>query len=90
MSERTSVVTRKGQVTIPAYIRRMLHIKEGDTVTFVLEKNGNLRLETGEKSVAQWTAGIFASNEPSLSAEELRQLGEELIAEAALERVDGE
>ena len=34
MTERLSTITRKGQVTIPAEIRRALHLKEGDTVAW--------------------------------------------------------
>jgi len=34
MTERLSIITRKGQVTIPADIRRALHLKEGDTVAW--------------------------------------------------------
>ena len=34
MSDHLSTITRKGQVTIPAEIRRALHLKEGDTVTW--------------------------------------------------------
>src|SRR5579883_2132859 len=36
-AEMVTVVTRKGQVTIPAAIRRSLGIKEGDTVTVAVE-----------------------------------------------------
>ena len=34
MSDHLSTITRKGQVTIPAEIRRALHLNEGDTVTW--------------------------------------------------------
>ncbi len=34
MKEHLSVVTRKGQITIPAEIRRALDLKEGDTVAW--------------------------------------------------------
>lgn len=32
MTEHPSIITRKGQVTIPAEIRRALNLKEGDAV----------------------------------------------------------
>ena len=38
MQEHRSVVTRKGQITIPAEIRCALDIKEGDKVAFTIEK----------------------------------------------------
>jgi AbrB family looped-hinge helix DNA binding protein len=37
MKKRISVVTRKGQITIPADIRHALGLKEGDTVAFKLK-----------------------------------------------------
>jgi AbrB family looped-hinge helix DNA binding protein len=36
MSELLSVVTRKGQVTLPAEIRRRWGLKQGDIVTFTV------------------------------------------------------
>jgi AbrB family looped-hinge helix DNA binding protein len=33
-----SVITKKGQVTIPKHMRDSLHIKEGDSVTFELRE----------------------------------------------------
>jgi AbrB family looped-hinge helix DNA binding protein len=35
----TGVITRKGQITLPAEIRRALGLKQGDVVTFELEEN---------------------------------------------------
>ena len=37
MREMESTITQKGQVTIPAEIRRALGIKKGDRVAFVIE-----------------------------------------------------
>lgn len=37
-------VTSKGQVTIPAEIRRRLHIKQGDVLVFELDEQGDVRL----------------------------------------------
>ena len=42
------VVTRKGQVTVPAEIRRELGLKEGDRVIFVLDR-GEARLRPGRQ-----------------------------------------
>lgn len=36
----TSTLTRKGQVTIPAEVRRRLGLKPGDPVGFVVEQEG--------------------------------------------------
>jgi bifunctional DNA-binding transcriptional regulator/antitoxin component of YhaV-PrlF toxin-antitoxin module len=68
MHERLSVVTRKGQITIPAEFRRALGLKEGDKAR---------------------TAGIFKTDEPAKTAEELRVLAEEAIAADVMERSGG-
>jgi bifunctional DNA-binding transcriptional regulator/antitoxin component of YhaV-PrlF toxin-antitoxin module len=66
---------------VPVEIRRALGLKRGDKVTFTLE-DGKARLEpTG--SVVERTKGIFKSNLPPLTAEELRAEAEEAIAEEA-------
>jgi len=84
MKERFGVVTRKGQITIPAEFRRALGLKEGDKVALFLEE-GEVRLARTE-SVVRRTAGIFKTSEPAKSAEELRALAEEAIAQDVLER----
>lgn len=42
--ERRVKVTSKGQVTIPAEIRRVLRVREGDTVVFETGSGGEVRL----------------------------------------------
>lgn len=41
-------LTTKGQITIPAEIRRKLHVDAGDKVVF-LEENGRIFIENAEK-----------------------------------------
>jgi AbrB family looped-hinge helix DNA binding protein len=82
-----SVVTRKGQITIPAEIRRALNIKEGDKVAFTMEKNGEVKLSrTG--SVVAATAGALKSDTPALSPEEERRAAEQAIAEDVIARMN--
>jgi len=52
MNEQLTVVTRKGQVTIPADIRHTLGIKEGDKVAFVLERD-QVKLTRKEVSLSK-------------------------------------
>jgi antitoxin PrlF len=86
MKERLSVVTRKGQITIPADIRRALNIKEGDKVAFTMEE-GEVKLSrTG--SVVAATAGALKSDMPPLSPEEERRAAEEAIAEDVMARMN--
>ncbi len=55
MGSNSSVVTRKGQVTIPADIRRELDIKEGDRLIFQ-RRNGTIELLTVDE-ILRRTAG---------------------------------
>jgi antitoxin PrlF len=87
MNEQLTVVTRKGQVTIPADIRRALGIKEGDKVAFVLEDD-QVKL-TKKESVVQQTAGALKSDIPALSPQQEREAAEQAIAEEAIERMAG-
>jgi AbrB family looped-hinge helix DNA binding protein len=87
MQKRLGVVTRKGQITIPAEFRKALGIKEGDKVALSLEE-GEVRLAPSESVVAR-TAGIFKTDEPAKTAEELRVLAEEAIAADVMERSGG-
>jgi antitoxin PrlF len=87
MTEQLTVVTRKGQVTIPADIRRALGIKEGDKVAFVLEEN-EVKL-TKKGSVVEQTAGALKSDIPALSPQAEREAAEQAIADEAIERSRG-
>ena len=86
MQERLSVVTRKGQITIPAEFRRALGLKEGDKVALSLEA-GEVKLSrTG--SVVEATAGALKSDLPPLSPEEERRAAEQAIAEDVVARMN--
>ena len=87
MTELASKVTRKGQVTVPIEIRRALGINEGDHVTFVLDDGGARLKRRG--SVVEQTAGMFKTDGPPLSAEELRAAAEQAIADEVMERSRG-
>jgi len=80
----SSVVTRKGQITVPSEIRRELGITEGDRVIFALN-DGELTLRAAG-SVVEATAGAFKGYGPALTAEELREAAENAIAEDVVER----
>jgi antitoxin PrlF len=70
MKEFLSVVTRKGQVTIPVEVRHRLGLKEGDKVAFVVEED-QVRVERSGSVVAR-TAGALKSEAPQPLPEEER------------------
>ena len=45
MKEIVSTVTSKGQVTIPAEVRRRLGVERGDKLLFVIADSGNVEIK---------------------------------------------
>ncbi len=84
MKELSTVITRKGQVTIPAELRKSMGLKRGDRVAFVVTRK-KIELSKAESVIAK-TKGLLKGNEKPLTAKELRRTGERAIAEAAFER----
>lgn len=89
MADHSSVMTRKGQVTVPAELRKALGISVGDRIAFRIE-DGKLVLETAEAAVRRLTGSLrdYAIHPPP-TAEELRSRAEEAWVEDALERLSG-
>ena len=92
MSELIAVVTRKGQVMLPAELRCALDLKQGDRVAFSLpnRRTGSAtvrRAPARRESVVERTAGMLASDQPALSPEEEKAAAEQASAEDAIERM---
>jgi AbrB family looped-hinge helix DNA binding protein len=79
MREHLTRVTRKGQITVPAEVRRALGLREGDRVAVLLE-DGQARIERRSGVVAR-TAGIFRTGRPPLSPEQEQEAFERGVAE---------
>jgi len=90
MYEQLSVLTRKGQVTVPAEIRRALKLKEGDKLEFSLEDQagGQITLRP-VRSVAEMTAGVIAPRRRPEDLKKLRQDAWEEVAEDVLAETPG-
>ena len=84
----TTVITRKGQITIPVEVRRALGLREGDRVSVVVEGE-HARLERAGGVIAQ-TRGIFRTDQPPLDDDELRLATELSIATDVIERMGTE
>jgi AbrB family looped-hinge helix DNA binding protein len=56
MVREKSRLTSKGQLTLPKAIRKALGVKEGDTVVFAINKEGEVQLrpERGESRFANY------------------------------------
>jgi AbrB family looped-hinge helix DNA binding protein len=68
MAAHLGVVTRKGQVTLPADIRRALKLQEGDTVAFRIE-DGEVRVRPAKFTLADGYQSIPALVPPRTDAE---------------------
>lgn len=73
MTEGTTVMTRKGQITVPVEIRRALGLQEGDRVVVALEGEGRATLQRVE-SVADRTYGMLSGRPRPGDDRELRRL----------------
>ncbi|MFZ1978415.1 MAG: AbrB/MazE/SpoVT family DNA-binding domain-containing protein [Bacteroidota bacterium] len=57
----TSIVTVKGQLVVPAKIRRKFGIKKGTKIAFV-EQNGKLMIQPLDKNYFEDLAGILGTD----------------------------
>lgn len=76
--EHTRTVTTKGQVTIPADVRRLLGIKAQDRVTFRIE-NGHVELQPATKIMT--LEATFGSITPRKRPEDFKELRDIAIEE---------
>lgn len=82
MRELLTVVTRKGQITLPAEIRRSLGIEEGDKIAVSIADPQNARIMLRPiRSVAEMTFGAVHPRQRPEDIKELRDLFQESMAE---------
>lgn len=84
MPEILTKVTRKGQITLPAQIRRSLGIKEGDKVALSIADSGKGEvLLRPVRSVAEMTFGAVTPRQRPEDFKALRRQFEDETAEEA-------
>ena len=74
MREITSTVTSKGQVTIPAEIRKLLKIEKDSKITFVIEDDQTVRVRAAEYPDVESLVGTATSKNPSLPWDKVREI----------------
>lgn len=77
MKEILSTISIKGQVTIPAEVRRHLGVKTKEKVAFVLEPDGKVRLSTPRYSTIRSLRGAAGSLEKPLPWKRVREIARE-------------
>ena len=66
----TVTISSKGQITIPADVRKALHVESGDRVEFVEVEPGRYELVVATRSVTE-LKGMFGKAERVVSIEEM-------------------
>ncbi|HET7038044.1 MAG TPA: AbrB/MazE/SpoVT family DNA-binding domain-containing protein [Thermomicrobiaceae bacterium] len=85
MKEHLSVITRKGQVTIPAEIRRALDLKEGDTVAWV-QQGDEVRITPARFTLESAFGSVAPSRQPE-DFEALTEAAKEAKARATADEI---
>lgn len=69
-----ATITSKGQVTIPAGVRRLLGLKEHDKIAFVLGKQGNITLQAPQYPTLASLKGAAGKLEKPLPWKEMQRI----------------
>ena len=77
MQEIISTITSKGQVTIPAEVRRHLGVGDHDKIAFVLEENGDVRLSVPHYPTIESLRGIAGSLSRPMPWQEIEEIAQE-------------
>lgn len=80
MEELLTVLTRKGQITVPLKIREALQLKEGDKVAVTLQEGAEQAIIRRVASVADQTFGAVTPRKRPEDMRELRAMFEEEVA----------
>lgn len=68
----TATISTKGQVTLPAEVRRRLKLKPGDRIDFVFDANGRLVVQTKRKPFERLRGMIKSPYDGALTKEQIR------------------
>jgi AbrB family looped-hinge helix DNA binding protein len=68
-----SLITSKGQTTIPKKIREYLHLLPGDRVDFVVDKEGKVVLEPATVDVRELEGILHRPGMKAVSTEEMKK-----------------
>ena len=74
MKEIISIITSKGQVTIPAEVRKYLGIKTHDKVAFVIDTEGTVRLRVPRYPHIASLRGAAGSLNKPLSWQQMQEI----------------
>lgn len=67
-----SLLTLKGQTTIPKKIREYLNLHPGDKVDFVVDENGKVVLEPASCDIKELEGILYKPGRKTVSVEEMK------------------
>jgi AbrB family looped-hinge helix DNA binding protein len=82
VKEIVSTITAKGQVTIPAEVRKHLGVGTNDRIMFIVEDSGEVKLKTPTYPTIASLRGAAGSLERPLEWHEMREIAREDRLEA--------
>lgn len=77
MKEIVSTISSKGQVTIPAEVRRHLGVGRNDKLSFIIEPDGVVRLRAPRYPDIESLRGVAGSLEKPISWPEMQEIARE-------------
>jgi AbrB family looped-hinge helix DNA binding protein len=77
VKEIVSTITSKGQVTIPAAVRKHLGVSQGDKLSFVIADDGTIALKAPNYPDVASLAGAAGTLAEQLSWEQTREIARE-------------
>lgn len=86
-TEYPATVTSKGQVTIPAAIRRCLGIEAGTTIVFDVAEDGSVRVRLPKYPTIASLAGAAGKLPRALSWQEVSEIAAEDRADAVMAKL---
>lgn len=78
-------ITSKGQVTIPAEVRRLLNAEEGDDLAFTVSGEGEATIRVIKRRPLSALYGILPATRPYPGKEEVRREVRAAVGRAAAE-----
>src|SRR2546428_8764647 len=77
-----TTVTSKGQVTIPADVRKHLGVSTNDKIAFVIQPQGTVEVKTPKYPTISSLAGAAGKLKKPLSEREIEEIVRDDVAEA--------
>src|SRR3989304_7060231 len=87
MQVQPTTITQKGQVTIPAQVRKVLGLKRGDQVKFTVTKKKEVKIKLSKRfSIMSLYGSLKPKIKPKLTGQKLIKWEEQAWPKEAVER----